>query len=401
MAARFPSFLALALGIGVGAIASASGAVHVAVPAVEAVPFELYGNHIFLQVAVADSGPLTFLLDTGSSASVVSRARAEPLHLPLAQDIPARGVGEGRATVTWTGRALFAVGASRFQAQRVVAFDVGGIEAATGRHIDGVLGVDFFRQFVVEIDPVSKMLRLHAPGRFVPDRRAERISLRVSNGLAFLPAEIRLSDRKTVSGEFLVDTGQARPVSLNKPFVDANKLLDAVRTAPTFTAGMGGEYRSVFGRLAGFKVGPFALTLPPADFSQASGGGTISPRYAGRLGMGILMRFRLALDYANARLHLEPLSTLAAPFDEDASGAILSSDRLRALKVLRVIDGTAADAAGLAPGDLIRSVNDRPVGSEDLEQVREWFRKPGLTYRLGVERPDGEIEVTLLTRKRI
>ena len=59
------------------------------------IPFELYNNHIYLQVSVNGSKPLRFILDTGSS-HIIDTKQAKALGLKLQFQGQAQGIGEGK-----------------------------------------------------------------------------------------------------------------------------------------------------------------------------------------------------------------------------------------------------------------------------------------------------------------
>jgi predicted aspartyl protease len=105
---------------------------------------------LVVPVRVNGSGPLRFLLDTGASHSCVSPQLAERLGLAR----------RGRATALGAGGALelrlaavesLRVGPAEVKALTVAIVDIAHVEQLV-RGLDGVLGNDFLRRFVVTLD---------------------------------------------------------------------------------------------------------------------------------------------------------------------------------------------------------------------------------------------------------
>ena len=131
------------------------------------IPFELVGNKIFLEVSVKGSKPLSFVLDTGNKWAVVDLARARSLGLHLGGDITVAGEGEKTGTGNFIeGERFGVVGLKSFSQPLFLAIPLDEISSRLGRRIDGLLGTDFIREFVVDIDWIGKRLTLRGKATF-------------------------------------------------------------------------------------------------------------------------------------------------------------------------------------------------------------------------------------------
>jgi predicted aspartyl protease len=129
--------------------------------AVLEIPFTVSPKQAMLLVEVrVDGHPLTFLLDTGSTFTVIDHAL---LGIPATELKKARfargGVGVDFEAIVTPHR--LQIGARTFDAWHLLATDIGPLAAMYGRRIDGVLGQDALSRFrTITIDFVRRVLIL-------------------------------------------------------------------------------------------------------------------------------------------------------------------------------------------------------------------------------------------------
>ena len=207
-------------------------------PVAASIPFEAYGAYIFAPVRINGSEPLWFILDTGKRRTEINEKRAKALRLKL------RG-------------ATLQISEATLENLNILASSFEKLEAGFGRHVDGIIGYDLFRRFVVEIDYAARTMGLYEPKSYQYNGPERRIPLRIKDDLAFVQCRIELDGRDEVEGEFQLDTGEGGALKLNTPFVKGNKLLEgAGRTLPLrgWDADARG-YGSFVGRLKAFRIG--------------------------------------------------------------------------------------------------------------------------------------------------
>lgn len=291
------------------------------------IPFRLYNNHIYLQVGVNGSGPLWFLLDTGA-VNIINARHAQALGLRLTQAGRAAGVGEGSVEVSraeGVSYALPGVTVSRQKfavlslenvegcSDRVEADSSGGVtlrrQALSGAErqpLDGVLGDEFFRLFVVEIDYAARSINLHEPRGYRYGGRGEVVPLEVRQRYAFVRAAIKPPKGPPAAGLFMVDSGAVNALTLSRPFVERNGLLPpADRTTPFELCGIGGGSAARIGSLDSLRLGGFTVEKPVTIFSQAGEGVLAGSDFDGLIGGAILRRFHVVFDYTRGRMILE------------------------------------------------------------------------------------------------
>ncbi len=102
--------------------------------------------------------PLNFLLDSGAGVSVLNLPTVRSLGLKLGRAVSVRGVSGG-VEGYWPEQLAAKAGDVTLPAE-YLAVDLGCLGKACHRGVDGLLGTDFFRGRVVEIDFKARMVRL-------------------------------------------------------------------------------------------------------------------------------------------------------------------------------------------------------------------------------------------------
>ena len=152
------------------------------------IPFQYSDGLIWVKVELAGTtSPLNFLLDSGASVSALDLQTAETHGVHLGDKQPIEGVNgyssgycvkDFRGTLR--GNAL---------PRTVLAIDLGAINECCHQHIDGILGVDFFRGRTVRIDfNANKIYLLKNCDRDVAN--CEVLPIKMCNGAFCIPMRI-------------------------------------------------------------------------------------------------------------------------------------------------------------------------------------------------------------------
>jgi len=121
--------------------------------------FQYRGGLIWLKVDVpGKSEPLNFLLDSGAGISAIDLQKARSLGVPLGNRQIVQGVnGQGFA---YRVNDLQAVCGVIALPKSVLAIDLRALSGSCQHHVDGILGVDFFRSRIVQIDFTEGRVRI-------------------------------------------------------------------------------------------------------------------------------------------------------------------------------------------------------------------------------------------------
>lgn len=172
-----------------------------------------FGTHILVTVSV-NGTPTELALDTGASYSPISNPAAKELKLKRT-----RGVYIGCESFSKKyAEAKIQVGRIIVENQRLCPMLQYGIDsrvAERGVMVPGLLGYDFLRNFVVEVDYARSLVVLHNPQTFEyhPDQGyIGEVPFRLVNGTPHIDVTMAFGDGSRRKIEALVDTGSWQPV---------------------------------------------------------------------------------------------------------------------------------------------------------------------------------------------
>jgi hypothetical protein len=281
---------------------------------------------------------------------------------------------------TWLGLDL------QLHAQ-VMTTDLTQIRQASGRRVDGILGMDVLQHYVIRLDFDAGRLQIFPPIANCPQVWGERIPLKAGSWLT--PA-ISLALGDSIIEGCHVDTGAN--VSTMTPAI-------AEELSPTgqfrffrqnaWSTNPAGRARSRSGRLAEFTVA--GLTAESARFDVSSNCS---------LGLNVLSRFHLTLDFPGQAMHVLPGRRLHEGDSLVTSGLAIVWVNSQ-LRVLAVQPGSAAESAGLKEGDVIQKIDHFDTqGMDSFSVGRLLTSEPGKQLRivLGGDAPR-EVSLQLAARK--
>ena len=122
-------------------------------------PFEYREGLLWVQVQAAESKePLRFMLDSGAQVSVVNLDTAKRLGLPLGERVNVSGV-QTTMKGYWPQK-LSANANGVALPSDFLALDLSKLNAACTQVVDGLIGADFFKHRIVQIDFAAQKIRL-------------------------------------------------------------------------------------------------------------------------------------------------------------------------------------------------------------------------------------------------
>ncbi len=237
--------------------------------------------------ATQSTEPLHFLVDTGASVSVLNLTTAKRLGLRLGQKARVTAVATN-LTGHWPVRLSAHAGTLRLPGD-YLALDLGKLSGSCGRPVDGLIGADFFRNRVVEINYAARTLRVLASAP--PADAANSVRLE-SHAQGF---------RVSVN----VNGGGAQSVRVDTGCATAFQWVTSKEHAGSFTRkfAVGLTDLSIPQTMTGVRIGARVLDMVPTGLHSK----VIFPGESGLLGNGVLAQFgAVTLDARSGRLFLGP-----------------------------------------------------------------------------------------------
>jgi hypothetical protein len=367
---------------------------------------EIPANHVYVPVT-AGGRPASFILDTGAASSYLDLAVARTLGAQVASRFDGRGAGPGTVQ---GGRfaapidVVIATSSAPVTLPVMQALDFSGIATYSGRSVDGVLGADFIRRFVLEIDYDDERLVLHSAAGFTHDGLGVTLPLTFRNGFPHVRAALRLSATESIEVDAVLDVGSSQSVIVTRPVAERHRLADRLKATPPIPTGrgVGGAAEARLARLPGLGLGSIVLEEPIVALA-GPGSGVLSDDRLFEINIGgdVFRRFSVFFDYAQARVTFVPNGRLKEPFETDMSGLRLATEGAPFDRwvVDAVIAGSAAAAAGIRAGDRVLAIDGRRVADLRMSDVRSRLRREAATIRFTLERGGRTLEVTLTTRR--
>ncbi len=154
-------------------------------------PFAFREGLLWVEVTVPQSKkPLNFLVDTGAGVSVINLSTANRIGLKLGREVMVHGV-QTMLTGYWQQRMLAKVGEVELP-REYLAVDLDKLSSSCERPVDGLVGADFFRGRVVQIDFEAQRIRLLKPEK--AGKTGESLPLQLRSCGMRVP--IRVNDHK-------------------------------------------------------------------------------------------------------------------------------------------------------------------------------------------------------------
>lgn len=249
-------------------------------------PIQFREGLLWVEVRVPQSRePLHFLLDSGASASVVNLSTARRLSLELGPKVSVTAVA-----TTLTGHWPVKLSAKASQLElpgEYLALDLGKLSGACSRSVDGLIGADFFRDRVVEIDYTAQKLRVLDGG---PSNA----------GTNSVPLETRPCGFRVAVN---VNGGKSQWVRVDTGCATAFQWVTSKERAERCTSklAVGLAALSIPQTMTGVRIGNHYLDTVPTGLHRKA----IFPGESGLLGNGLLAQFgAVTIDARAGRLFL-------------------------------------------------------------------------------------------------
>ncbi|RKS43393.1 aspartyl protease [Gillisia mitskevichiae] len=389
---------------------------------------------------------LTFLLDTGVDSSIIfSLEDKDSLDVKNVSDITLRGWGEGEAitAIKSTGNNVRIGNASHSNFTVYIVYDHQiSLSNRLGLPIHGIIGYDFFKDFVVEFDYIKERLTAYKSDSYVYDRckRCDDFDLIFHKNKPYIKVLVNIDNDDLLPMDLLIDSGSGDALWIFEA-PDLGIKIPAENFEDFLGFGMGGSVYGKRARLNNLKLGKFQLKEITASFPDTLyfEGVTTYESRNGSLGSQVLKRFYSTFDYNNKRLRLKPNKNFSDTFEYDMSGIVLAHEGFTVVKdfenndsavfsesendfkgvvvyksyskvkfklapqyvIAELRPNSPAALAGLKIGDLVETINRKPAHRYELSEINKMFSsEEGRTMRLKINR-NGEILNIRFKLKRI
>lgn len=309
------------------------------------------GNQIRFAMTL-DGRAVTAILDTGVSYSVLSDRYAAANGMKVRAEGHANVVG-GTVDIGQVDTATLAMGGLSRRGGTLTVATLPAAATGSASAVDLLVGRDLTADYALDIDYAARRFRLLPSGR-LPFAGA-------SGPLAISPTRQVYVSAIAIDGARLlpviVDTGDGAAVTVSAGGWARTRLPPPVTTTVSF--GLAGPVVNELSIVRALSVGNLVARHVEVRVEPA-GGFSDTVGAAGRIGSGFLQHYRVLLDPRAGHIVFAPGPEANRPPLRSTSGLLLglTEDRLRVLHVMR---GSPAAAAGWRDGDTICAIDGHKV----------------------------------------
>jgi len=301
------------------------------------IPFELVNNLTLIPVEV-NGKELTFLLDTGVKSTLIfSLTSEDSLEIKNAVPVKIRGLGEGGdiSALKSIGNTLSVGDATDSNHTIFVVFDESlNFSTRMGVPINGILGYDFYKDFVVKTNYISKHIIFYRPDAYVHKacRRCQTFDLTFNKSKPYINLNVASeNDFKEVT--LLIDSGSSDAIWL---FDERGYVTENPKNYYADYLGLGLS-GNIFGKrsrinkiaLKKYEIKNVNIAFPNLRSADSA---LFYKERDGSLGGDILKRFTVIMDYNAQKMYLKRNKNFKQPFYYNMSGLIIEHDGLVAVK---------------------------------------------------------------------
>ena len=341
------------------------------------VPFTMLNNHILVNVTLNKTTPLTFVLDSGAAATVITETdKTNVLNLPTNTPITIGGAGSGEAPTAYI------VSDTHIQLGGFSISDLSVIYAPTSAmpfrsvdetYFDGVLGADFFNCCLIEINHDAKTLIITKPDdnsrAHYRSEQWQEIAMPVENNTPYFTTTL-YDEKKLTTVKLMLDTGSTGTLSL---FTENDRFALPDKTFVATSTGIQGDSANLVGLLTHFSFGDTTFERLPTYFRFE--GSNSQDGSDGVLGNQVIKRFNTVFDFSTERMWYQPSKQFTSIIDTNRSGLRLLP-HIKGAIVLDVAENTGAYNADIPVNSIITEFEGEPVTYASFDKLNMALSHP-------------------------
>jgi hypothetical protein len=330
-------------------------------------------GRIYVPVLIDGKGPFAFEVDTGGHL-ILTTGTASQLQLNATGNFSNTGAGTGIAHAGLVRTREIRIGSAviRNQVAKVLPLSVAANDRGQRPPRAGILGLELFERFAVQLDRAAKTMTLTPLEAFKGTPKGLPLPIRFTED-----APLTAGTFDGIAGDFELDSGDAGPAIIEGYWAQQQGLAARLGQGLLWSGGAaGGDYREILNR-GDFTLGPLNLPREVVSYVGLVERGSESTRMqAGVIGESSLYRFDMTYDYEREYVWIDPASKVATPRPFNRVGLRLKRDTPDSFSVTLVVPDSPAAAAGLRPGDKILAIDTRPASQLSVSDAGLIFAGP-------------------------
>lgn len=353
------------------------------------VPARVLANFFLVEVPKGDGTLRRYLIDTGSTATLVSADLAGEIGVRdrnvARRTVRVRSANGGEVSLEATTLRRLQLGATTFERVPALIYDFTELSLHLGVRIDGLIGFPVFRETLLTLDyPAGRLIiapnQPAAAANAPLPAGASRIAFNNEQNTPFIP--VQMGNESFV---VLIDTGSDGGLNLNP--VGLHPRFTFGPRPGTVVSSLSGDRHQLVGRLGqDVIIGNHVVENPIVDLTDQ----------LSAIGGELLRNFRVTFDQRNNFVTFVRESESAVQMEPRRSTGLSFSRSPVYWRVMTVIPETPSTGFGVQAGDLVVRINGEPVAKWDFERYASLIvqaAKVTYTFLSGTREYEVEIPV--------
>ncbi|HEY5326801.1 MAG TPA: pepsin/retropepsin-like aspartic protease family protein, partial [Mucilaginibacter sp.] len=272
------------------------------------IPFRMIRDMVIIRLNINGKGPFNFILDTGVGLMLITDPKlVDAISFSNKRTITISGLGKGEAYEAYVTSAL------NVDIPGLVSYDVGaailktdhfGLSNFAGMPIHGLLGYEFFSNLAVKIDFNDSTITVSKPKDTRFFRKVNKIPISIEDRKPYIQAKITFPNGIKTNDKLILDLGAGHPLLLEN--IIQKQGLPKKFIAANLGVGLTGPIDGFISRVNEIDLGRFKIKNVVTSFPVDEHQSVSTEKRDGNLGIGILKRFTLIIDYPDSALYLNP-----------------------------------------------------------------------------------------------
>lgn len=342
------------------------------------VDIKLVNNLIIVPVRLNGSKPLNFILDTGVRNLIITELfQDDLLSFNYAKTTKLNGLGDGEPVEAFysPSNVVSVKGVLMPNVDvYVLKEDVFSLSKNLGLKVNGIIGYDFFKNHIVEIDYRGLEISLYDPNTYSYDLDYA-VPLSLENKKPYVQASYWVGNQDTLrQGKFLIDTGGSFALWLSE-LNDPQVYVPPKHIDSFLGKGLNGDLHGQFARIHRFAIadhliGDVVCSFPDVNSVKEA---YLKDKRVGSICGDFLRRFTLLVDYPNRRISLDHNIDVYKPFDFNHLGINLYQPipHIRFYLISHIRENSEAFKSGLREDDRIVSIDGYQLHTMSLQEVND------------------------------
>jgi len=357
----------------------------------ERIRFELHSNLIIVPLKI-NGTTLKFILDSGTKQNLLlDKTMVSIIDTINLRSIQISGLGNNSNILAFISSKNKIELGNLFDhdSEMMILANIDlDLSSKIGTTIHGILGIDAFKNYLVEINYNSSTLifRKNITKRILKKFKPKDIE--IDRDKFFIKANPEM-DSMYSNLKFLIDTGNSdaiwlfdnKKLKINYPKKYFEEILGV---------GIGGDITGKKSKIKSFAIDDYffknpIISLP--DSSSIKNIVEIYPDRNGSIGGEILKRFVTIFDFKNKKIYLKKSGFYKNPFLYDLSGMTIFKPypNIPFFEIYSIRKNSPAYFADIRKGDILTEINNHKVFDLDLDTIIQTFK----------EKKDKKISITI------